>query len=373
MRDSLWSTPEESRRILPIQLQFFAEEKTEEPTPKKRRDSRQKGQVAKTAEFNTALLILFGFAALIGLARYIGSRMQSLTLHTWQQHAVSLEFTESSIYLLFRNLMWEALLIVGPLFLVTLIVGIGANLAQVGFLLTGEPLQPKFERINPLNGLKRIFSKRALVELVKALLKVILVGSVVYSILRGNLDLFPSLMLMRPLDAVALTGQIALRLGLWAGGVMVAIAFADYAFQRYEHNQSLRMTKKEVREEHRQMEGDPLIRSRMRQRQREIATNRMIAEVAKADVVITNPVHLAIALRYTPEQDEAPVVVAKGAGHVARRIREEAEKHDVPIVQNVDLARTLFEAVQVGGFIPADLYRTVAEVLAFVYRLKGRA
>lgn len=365
--------PIRQRRILPIHLQFFAEEKTEEPTPKRRREAREKGQVAKTHEFSTSLLILLGFASLLGLSGFIADRMLALTRRTWLNAPETLDFSVSSIYEFFRQLVWDGLLLMGPIFLVAVVVGVGANLAQVGFLLTGEPLKPKLERINPLNGMKRIFSKRALVELLKAILKVTLVAGVAWSVLRGNIELFPNLMLMRPLDAIALVGQLILRLGLWTGGAMLVIALADYGFQRYELNQSLRMTKKEVRDEHKQMEGDPLVRSRLRQKQREIASRRMMNEVPTADVVITNPLHLAVALRYKPAEDEAPVLVAKGAGHVAERIRAIAKEHGIPIVRNVDLARTLFNAVPVGGMIPEELYRAVAEVLAFVYRLKGKA
>lgn len=365
--------PIRQRRILPIHLQFFAEEKTEEPTPKRRREAREKGQVAKTHEFSTSLLILLGFASLLGLSGFIADRMLALTRRTWLNAPETLDFSVSSIYEFFRQLVWDGLLLMGPIFLVAVVVGVGANLAQVGFLLTGEPLKPKLERINPLNGMKRIFSKRALVELLKAILKVTLVAGVAWSVLRGNIELFPNLMLMRPLDAIALVGQLILRLGLWTGGAMLVIALADYGFQRYELNQSLRMTKKEVRDEHKQMEGDPLVRSRLRQKQREIASRRMMNEVPTADVVITNPLHLAVALRYKPAEDEAPVLIAKGAGHVAERIRAIAKEHGIPIVRNVDLARTLFNAVPVGGMIPEELYRAVAEVLAFVYRLKGKA
>lgn len=247
------------------------------------------------------------------------------------------------------------------------------QVSQVGFLVTGETMKPKFERLNPLSGFKRMFSKRSAVEFLKACLKTLVIGWICYSMIRSSLPLFPQLTLVDPVQGVMMVGEIARRIGINAGVLLLVLAVADYSFQRFEHTKSIRMSKQEVKEEHKQSEGDPLLRSRMRQRQREIAMTRMIHEVPKADVVVTNPTHLAVAIQYDPASMDVPVVVAKGAGKVAERIKQVAREHSVAVVENRPLARALFDTVSIGSEIPADLYQAVAEVLAFVYRLQGRA
>lgn len=364
-----WSA---SARLLPLNLQFFAEEKTEQPTQKKKKDARERGQVAKTNEFSTALLLLGGFSTLYLLADYLVAEIFGFTSEFFSDRMYALDFTMADIHPFFINIVWQGVRLVGPFMAAALVIGLVSQAAQVGFLFTTKPLQPKLERINPLSGFKRIFSKRAIVELLKALLKIVLVGWVTWILLRNKLSVFPDLTLLHPAEAVAIVGRMVFQIGLWIGILLVVIAAADYSFQRFELRRNLMMTKKEVREELKESEGDPLLRSRMRQRQREIASRRMMAEVPTADVVVTNPTHLAVALRYDASREHAPVVVAKGAGRVAERIKAIAEEHDIPVVEDVWLARTLYHTVAVGTVIPETLYKAVAELLAFVYRLKRK-
>lgn len=359
-------------RLMPLNLQFFAEEKTEQPTQKRKKDARERGQVAKTNEFSTSLLLLGGFATVYLLADYLVAETFGFTRHLFSDEIYAVKFTLSDIHRFFIDVVWQGARLAGPFMAAALIIGLVSQTAQVGFLFTTKPLQPKLERINPLAGFKRIFSKRAIVELLKALLKVILVTWVTWLLLRSKLAVFPELTMLNPADAVAIVGGMIFQIGLWIGMLLVIIAAADYAFQRYELRRNLMMTKKEVREELKETEGDPLLRSRLRQRQREIASRRMMAEVPTADVVVTNPTHLAVALRYDASRDHAPVVVAKGAGRVAERIKAIAKEHDIPVVEDVWLARTLYHTVAVGMVIPETLYKAVAELLAFVYRLKRK-
>lgn len=354
---------------LTFDLQLFAQEKTEPATPKRREEARRKGQVARTAELGTAVVLLAGFGVLsMWIPDAAGKLMDLLT--QFLGGSVRLEPDVGAVQALFINLVLSAAVIVAPVMAVALLVGLASQLAQVGFLFTAEPLTPKLERINPLQGFKRLVSRRALVNLLKSLAKIAIVGYIAYSEVRKALDMLPMLTTVPLRDAVALVGGIVLRTGLYIGLALLVVAALDYLFQRLEHERSLRMARQEVKEELKQTEGDPQLRARIRRRQRELASRRMMQEVPTADVIITNPVHLAVALKYDQSVMEAPIVVAKGAGIVARRIKEVAEEHGVPIVENVWLARSLYDGVELGQAIPVDLYQAVADVLAFVYRMR---
>ena len=269
---------------------------------------------------------------------------------------VRFEPTDSAVHGLFITLVLQAAAVVAPFMIAALVAGLAAQLVQVGFLLSGEPLKPKLERINPVEGFKRMFSRRAVVNMLKAMAKIAVVGWIAYREVRRSLDMLPMLTSAALTDAAALVGGIVLRTGLNIGFALLVIAALDYMFQRLEHERSLRMTRQEVREELKQTEGDPQVRARIRRRQRELASRRMMQAVPTADVVVTNPVHLAVALKYDQATMEAPVVVAKGAGIVARRIMEVAEEHGVPVVEDVALARALYDGVELG---PGDSGRAV--------------
>lgn len=355
-------------------LQFFAdEEKTEEATPRKKEEARKKGQAPRSAELSTILTLLAAFMVL----RMLGNSL----LKTWLEYfnqALSPEMLNMTIangengqlFLWHLKIFLQFFL---PIGLGIMVVGVLVNYLQTGGLFSLDPLKPKFDRINPLQGFKRLFSPRSLVELVKSLLKLAIVGYLLWGSLRN--ELFPlsqSAFHMNSLTTVAHYWDLMHKIAIRIISALLVLAVLDYVYQRWEYNKSLRMTKKELKDEYKQMEGDPQIKGKIRQRQRQMAMRRMMQDVPKADVIITNPTHYAIALKYDGTNMSAPQVLAKGEGFIAARIREVATEKEIPLVENPPLAQALYKAVQVGEFVPAHLYQAVAEVLAFVYRLKRR-
>ena len=275
------------------------------------------------------------------------------------------------------TLMMTATLQAGAFFMpFMLIIGsaaILANVAQVGFKLSDYPITPRLEKLNPITGFKRMFSARALAELVKSMLKLFMVGLIAYLTIRAEFDKLVSLSNVDVWGAWAFFGKLCFTLGMRVAIAFLALGLADYGFQRYQFEQDIKMTKEEVRQELKDFEGDPQIRARIRRIRRQMAVSRMMAEVPRAAVVVTNPTSLAIALQYETESMAAPIVAAKGARLMADRIREIAAENGVPIVENVPLAQMLYKSVEVGGYIPERLYRTVAEVLAYVYQIDRRS
>lgn len=359
-----------------VDLQFFAAggdsgEKTEQATPKKRRDSRQKGQVAKSADVNTALtltivflfLLFFGGSFIHGLLQMF---RQSLT------DQALMNISEKTIHTMFIELTLEAIKTAGPIMLVAFIAAVASNYLQIGFLFSAEAMQPKLERINPLKGLKRIYSLRAIVELVKSVLKITLTAGVGFVFLWLERDKLLSLSQMGVADAAGMVGNLAIEMGLSASVVLIFISILDYVYQRYDHEKNLRMSKKEVKDEHKKMEGDPQIKQKIKEKQRQMSMRRMMQEVPDADVVITNPTHYAIALKYDGEQMDAPAVIAKGVDYMALRIKKIAEKNDVVMLENRPLARALYQQAEIGSAIPEAFFKAVAEILAYVYRLQKK-
>jgi flagellar biosynthetic protein FlhB len=354
-----------------MNLQRFAGERTEAATPKRRDEARRRGQVARSIEVNTAVVLLGAW----GLINLFGSSMAGRLLRFGQtlwEHGATQDWSPEGVRQLLVQALWVSVLVGGPIALGGMLLGVAANLLQVGFLFTLEPLTPNFGRLNPLEGLKRIFSRRSLVELVKSLLKMGLVGFVAYQTVRDDLGRFPTLMQVGLPGAVRFMMDLISRLLLTVGILMLILAIADYLYQRFEYEVSLRMTKQELKEEFKNIEGNPEIRAKIRQKQRELARRRMMADVPKADVVVTNPTHFAVALAYAQGEMGAPKVLAKGQGLVALRIREIAKEHGVPVVENKPLARELHKLVEIGQEIPFHLYQAVAELLAFVYQLKKK-
>ena len=348
-----------------------ADDKTEQATPRKRQEVRRKGQVARSGEINAACGLLACLLALRVGGPYMASGLAGLIRAGFELAPVStLSPRELSVGLM--SLLLATGKILTPVLGAAAVAGLVGNVCQVGFNFTLQPLNPDWTRLNPIRGFARIFSMRALVELAKSLLKVVVVGWVAYSFLRHNYQLVAAMSAMSHTEIYATLGYLAWHLFLRAAGVLVIIAGADYFFQRFQFERSIRMTKQEVKDDWKRSEGDPLIKSRMRQRHRELSRARMMQEVARATVVVTNPVHVAVALRYVPQEMEAPEVVAKGQRLVAERIKEVARENGVPVVENPPLARALHQQVEVGRRIPADLYQTVAEIIAFVYRLSGK-
>ncbi len=349
------------------------EDRTEAPTPRRRQEARRRGQVARSAEMSSAVVLVatVGMLGVLGSSMFasLGGFMCSLLGATPPPGSLSLERLQS--------LGVSALLTVGkvagPVVLTSFLAGLVINLAQVGLVFTADPLLPRLSRIDPATGLARIFSGRGVVELLKSCAKLIVIGYYGYLTLRRDYPTLVATGTMESGQILVTVGNLLLRMGLRTGGALAVLAALDYAYQRWEFLNSLKMTKQEVREELRQTEGDPLLRARIRGRQRQIAMHRMMQEVPKAHVVVTNPVYLAVALKYDPGAMRAPKVVAKGARLLAQRIREVAVANKVPIVENKPLAQALYKAVDIGREIPAHLYKAVAEILAYVYYLNKRA
>jgi len=348
----------------------MAGEKTEAPTPRRRQEARKKGQVAKSMEINTALALLASFWVMSSTGTRSVGLYTELVRRTFSNLSAQ-DFTLEAIRSGGMAVGASMLQMMAPLVMTVVLVGVVSNVGQVGFLLSGEALKPDLNRINPLNGLKRMFSLRGVVDLLKSLLKISLVGFVVYGVLRDNVETIALSSQGNLAAGLAGFAQIAKTLGMRVAIVMLVMAAADFLYQRYEHEKGLRMSKQEIEEEMKRYEN-PQLKSRIRARQRQMAMSRMMAAIPEADVVITNPTHFAVALRYKKSDMFAPQVVAKGQRLVAQRIKEKAKEHNVPMVENKPLARGLFKQVEIGQTIPADMFKAVAEVLAFVYRLKSK-
>ncbi len=359
-----------SRGIIQINLQFFAGEKTEPATQKKRQDVRKKGQVFKSQDLIVSASILLGFGLIPKLLVLIRERALA-----YMESSLSIvannDLTITFVSQLMRAGILEIAIYAIPFMLIIGMGGALASVVQTGLLHVPDLLKPKFERINPLEGFKRIFSKKALVNLIKSLLKITLIGYAVYGALKDKLTQVSSLGQTSLPDAFILIVDMISAVGIRIGLLLLVIGLLDYFYQWWEFEVSIRMSKQEIKEEFKQMEGDPLIKSRIRSRQRQIAQSRMMQSVPKADVIITNPTHVAVALRYEPEKG-APEVLAKGRGLLAQKIKEIARENEVPIVEKPELARTIYKLADVGSLIPPELYKAVAEVLAFVYSLKKR-
>lgn len=358
-----------------VNLQLFAGEgeKTEKATPKRKQDARKKGQVLHSKEISSALVLLLVFLSIKLLGKYMYEEISAFFRLCVNDLAISFNsWSINEIIRLLGMIMVQLLKIVGPVFGVTLVVGIAANFAQVGSLFTLETLKPKFSNLNPINGIKRIFSIRGLVELIKALVKIAVVGIVAWQSLRAEENNIAKLM---DLDLVAGAGYIVsttIDIAVKICVIMVIIGVLDYGYQWWQYEKDLRMTKQEVKEEYKEMEGNPEVKQKIKQKQREISMRRMLSEVPKADVVITNPTHYAVAIRYDPQKAPAPIVVAKGQDYMALRIKDIAKASGVETVENKPLAQALFKAVEIGRQVPPEMYQAVAEILAFVYQLKGK-
>ncbi len=345
------------------------EERTEQPTAKRKREARRDGQLARSPEL-VAWSQLLAASLLVRTSITLGGR-SLLGLMDKMENALARPEPASALKLLGAGAQ-SAALALAPLAAGMFVLGIVGNLAQVGLAFSPKALKPKWDRVNPAKGLKRMVSPVALWEAGKALLKVAILALVAWPTIS---QLTTTLAVGGALPAgqvLALVASSSLRLVRDTALAGLVLAFIDYGFQRRRVKKGIMMTRQEIKEEYRQSDGDPLMRSRIRQRQTEISRNRMMAAVGKATVVVVNPTHIAVALRYVPEAG-APRVVAKGQGHIAARIRQEAERHNVPIVRDVPLARTLHSVCRLDREIPADLYEAVARLLAFVFSLRHRA
>ena len=348
------------------------QEKTEQATSKRQDEAREKGQVAKSRELPSvaillACLVYFWFGS-AGLIKDIMSMMRK-TFSSAGTMTVNVDTIQATMV----SMLYEGFIILMPIMLVIIGVSLLSNIAQTGFLFSSEALTPKLSKIDPFKGLKRMFSLQSVVELLKNILKMTIVGLVAWLTVKSEVMNIPILIKQDVYAIMVYVGKVSFKIVLSTCWVLIVLALLDFLYQKWEHAKSLRMTKQEVKEENKQLEGDPLIKSRIRRIQREMARKRMMAAVPKADVVITNPTHFAVAIQYNQGAMNAPVVIAKGADHIAMKIKEIAKKHHVPIVENKPVARLLFTLTEVDAPIPEKLYRAVAEILAYVYRLKNDA
>jgi flagellar biosynthetic protein FlhB len=346
-------------------------DRTEKPTAKKLEDARKKGQVAQSREIPSAMILMTSLAVFYFGGQAMAQKLADLMRVSFRNLGGGWIQNAGSVHLMVGWLFNETLSILMPMMLALLVIGIVANVAQFGFNLKEDLLAPDLKKLNPISGIKRLVSLKSLVELVKSIFKIGFVGLIAYVILRGELVSIPSLIHMEVIDTAAYMGEVAFKIAFFVCLGLIVLAAADFAYQRWQHQKDLMMTKQEIKEERKQSDGDPQVKSRIRSMQMEMAQRRMMEAIPSADVVITNPTHFAIAIKFDAKQMAAPQVVAKGADYMALRIREIAEEHNVPRVENKPLARALFRSAEIGDFIPEELYRAVAEVLAYVYRLKG--
>ena len=348
------------------------QEKTEVPTEKKRRESREEGQVAFSKELSSAALLAGIVLTLVATSPIILDAMRQLMSQIFRDLAQSEELSIDSIFTLSGEILSIILPAFAPFVAVIIFVGIFASVLQVGVLITFKAIAPKFNKISPLTGLKRLFSSQSLADFLKSMAKLIIVGFVGYltyiekiTELNGLSVSTPESILIYNFTVVAeVAGKILLAL--------VVIAIFDYFYQRWHHEQQLMMTKQEVKDETKQTEGDPQLKARIRQIQREMSNARMMQEVPKADAVIVNPTHFSVAILYDRDVMTAPEVIAKGADHLALRMRTVARENNVPILERPELARDLYANVEIGDDIPERFYKAIAEILAFVYRLRKR-
>ena len=346
-------------------------DRTEKPTAKKLADARKKGQIAQSREIPSAMILMTSLAVFYFGGRAMAQQLTDLMRISFRNLGGGWIENAGSVNLMMGWLFDQTLSLLMPMMIALLVIGIVANVAQFGFNLKEDMLAPDFKKLNPISGVKRLISLKSLVELIKSIFKIGFVGLIAYLMLRGELVTIPSLIHMEVIETAAYMGEVAFKISFFVCLGLIVLATADFAYQRWQHQKDLMMTKQEIKEEHKQSDGDPQVKSRIRSMQMEMAQRRMMEAIPSADVVITNPTHFAIAIKFDPEKMAAPQVVAKGADYIALRIREIAAEHDVPLVENKPLARTLFRSAEIGDFIPEDLYRAVAEVLAYVYRLKG--
>jgi len=355
-----------------IDLQLFTGEKTEQATPKRKKEAREKGQILQTKEINSAFILLFAFLTLNFISRYLVENVFSFYANS-MEYSTNIDslLTLKNINSYFVNTLFFIIKLSLPILLSSLIVGLMCSYFQVGFLFTTKTLTFKLDRINPISGFKKMLSLKSLVELLKSLFKIILLIYVTSSYLVKQYKNILNVFDLDTIQTVTYLWSIIFNIVIRSSGILLFLAILDYIYKKWEYEKDLKMSKQEIKEEYKQMEGDPLIKSKIKEKQRQISMSRMMQDVPKADVIITNPTHYAIGIAYNNDNDEAPKVIAKGRDLIAQNIKKIGKENDVPIVENKPLAQALYKTVEIGELIPADLYQAVAEVLAYVYNLKN--
>lgn len=368
--------------LLKYNLQFFAQEgqggeKTEPATEKKLSDARKEGQVAKSREIANGLGLLALFLILRFWVGIMSSQLLDVFSHIYGRIGETVVFwrgymPETDIMVVFRDMLLQAVIIMAPILLVGVLVAFVSDVAQVGWKPTAKPMQPKFSKLNPLSGFKKIISLNSLAELIKSIAKIGLIVYICYNYLKDKWNLLFLLYDMPLLQALQMIAATVTDLGIRVAAIYMIIALADFIYQKVKFARDMRMTKQEIKDEYKQQEGDPQVKGKIKQRMREASQRRMMQDLPRADVVITNPTHYAVAIKYDPEVADAPLVIAKGEDYLAARIKEIARENHVEIVENKPLARMLYANVDIGQAVPPELYQAVAEVLAFVYHLQGK-
>ena len=371
---------EEKRRELQYNLQWFAKdgpggEKTEPATEKKLREAREEGKVSKSKELTAAFDLIVLFLVLKIFVAVTGSGFISVFEYVYKLmpdflSMYAMDMSAEAVNGFFGEIYRQMLIISWPFFLFGFAITLIISIFQVGWKVSTKPMKPKMDRFNPISGFKRIISKDSIFEFFKSVLKIGVIMYVAYTSIKDHQnDLF--ILYDIPLgQAIALCGEVVIDAGLKISIVYLVVGIADYAYQKFRFNEEMKMTKQEVKDEYKNTEGNPEIKGRQRQRMREASRRRMMQDVPKADVVITNPTHLAVAIKYEPELNKAPIVLAKGEDYLAQKIRELAKENQIEIVENKPLARMLYANVDVGSEIPPELYQAVAEILAMVYNMK---
>ena len=365
----------ENRRFA-YNLQFFGEggDKTEKATPKKLEDARKEGRVARSSDLINGLMLLLMFFVLRIFGNFMAKGfLESFVKYYNKTPDISMEiFDVKQAVNLGNEIVFDIVIACLPVLIGSFLVAFAGNVVQIGWKVTTKPLKPKLDRLNPIGGLKRMFSQEKVVELIKSLLKVFAIAIVAYNEVKDRWLFILNLYDFEFMQAIINIFDIVLDVGVKISVLFVIIGIADFGYQKWKHLHDLRMSKQEVKDEMKQSEGDPQVKGRIRQKMREGARRRMMQELPKADVVITNPTHFAVAIKYDKEKAEAPYVLAKGADYVAATIKEAAKEHKIEIVENKPLARMLYYNVEIGEQIPPELYQMVAEVLAYVYSVKNK-
>ncbi len=364
--------------VLKYDLQMFGDDKTEEPTSKKLEDARKKGQVGKSQELSHAIELIAAFLSIRIFVKFIGDHF--IDLFTWaytymipqlvKSDGSGLTIRSTGNLLLYGIL--QMFLILAPFLAIGFLVAVLSNGLQFKFQVSTEPLKPKLDKFNPVNGFKRMFSMQSIVNLLLSLAKIAVIFIIAYTMIKDHVNELFILYEVPLYAAIAQIGTLVLDIGLRISLVLLVVGFADFIYHKWKYKKDLKMTKQEVKDEYKNAEGDPQIKGKQRQRMREASQRRMMQSVPQADVVITNPTHIAVAIKYDIEKAPAPIVVAKGEEYLAQKIKEIARENNVVIKENKMLARSIYTTVDVGAQIPPELYQAVAEILAVVYQSKGR-
>jgi len=347
------------------------QEKTETATPKKRKKTREEGQTARSVEIPSVFVLLTGILFLYFSGYISYNHLTDIMRHSFTIESIP-DCNIHYVVSLLNTFIGRVFLFIIPLFISIFIIALISNFLQVGFVFSHKAITPKLSRLNIIKGFGRLFSSKSLVEFIKSILKLLIIGIVTYFVVKNEVERIPFLYHHSTWNILLYMCKVSFKIFIWTISIMIIMAVLDYLFQRWQFEEQIKMTKQEVKDESKQAEGDPQVKARIRSLQQQAARRRMMQDVPKADVVVTNPTHLALAIQYDALSMNAPKIIAKGAGAVAERIRKVAQENDIPVVEDKELAQNLYKTVDIGDEIPVNLFKAVAELLAYVYKLKGK-